>query len=116
MQLEDLVAGSQRVQLGPPGRIFEGIVRAIVGTPSDDVPKVAALVVVLREERPHGRRAFGENPPFDAVIQNTAKNATDVKLAIADATGKPVRQLSVLGGAGIRTAGWGLRGSGLGSV
>jgi hypothetical protein len=51
MQLEDLVARPQRMQLRPAGRVLEGIVRAIVGTPSDDVLKVAALVVVLREER-----------------------------------------------------------------
>ena len=52
---------------------------------------------------------LGENPPFEAVIQFTAKDATDVKLAIADANGKAVRQLSVPGGAGIRTACWDLR-------
>ena len=52
---------------------------------------------------------LGENPPFDAVIQYTAKDATDVKLSIADASGKQIRQLSVPGGAGIRTACWDLR-------
>ena len=52
---------------------------------------------------------LGENPPFDAVMQFTAKDATDVKLAIADPSGKPVRQLSVPGGAGVRTACWDLR-------
>jgi len=52
---------------------------------------------------------LGENPPFDAVIQYTAKDATDVKLSIADSTGKQMRQLSVPGGAGIRTACWDLR-------
>ena len=62
MQLEDLVAGPQRMQLRPSGRVLEGIVRAIVGAPSDHVPKIAALVVVLREERLHRRFAVGENP------------------------------------------------------
>ena len=64
MQLEDLVARPQRMQLRPAGRVLEGIVRAVVGTPSDDVLKVAALVVVLREERFRRRHAVSENPPL----------------------------------------------------
>ena len=56
MQLEDLVARSQRMQLRPAGRVLERIVRAVVGAPSDDVLEVAALVVVLREERLHRRQ------------------------------------------------------------
>ena len=64
MQLEDLVARPQRMQLRPAGRVLEGIVRAVVGAPSDEVPKVAALVVVLREERFRRRYAVGENPPL----------------------------------------------------
>ena len=65
MQLEDLVARSQRMQLRPAGRVLERIVRAVVGAPSDDVLEVAALVVVLREERLHRRQAVGENPPLE---------------------------------------------------
>jgi len=52
---------------------------------------------------------LGENPPFEAVIQYTARDATDVKLSITDSAGKPVRQLSAPGGAGVRTVCWDLR-------
>src|SRR5262245_5329947 len=52
------------MQLRPAGRVLEGIVRTIVGTPSYEVPKVAALVVVLREVRFRRRYAVSENPPL----------------------------------------------------
>src|SRR5262245_18413415 len=50
------------MQLRPASGVLEGIVRTIVGTPSYEVPKVAALVVVLREERFRRRYAVSENP------------------------------------------------------
>src|SRR6185503_13112644 len=52
------------MQLRPASRILEGIVGTIVGAPSYEVPKVAALVVVLREERFRRRYAVSENPPL----------------------------------------------------
>ena len=78
MQLKDLVAGPQRMQLRPPGRVLEGIVRAVVGTPSDDVPKIAALVVVLREERSRRRNAVSENPPLQRCPLGRGHGAGDV--------------------------------------
>jgi len=55
---------------------------------------------------------LGENPPFDAVIPFYLKSAaTDVRLTVADAAGKSVRELAV--GArsqpGLETACWDLR-------
>src|SRR4030095_2955689 len=64
MELEDLVARPQRVQLRPAGRVLEGIVGAVVGAPSDEVRKVAALVVVLREKGFRRGYAVSENPPL----------------------------------------------------
>lgn len=55
---------------------------------------------------------LGENAPFDGVIQFYLKTpASDVKLAIADAAGHSVRDLSVdtRGTSGIETACWDLR-------
>ena len=78
MQLEDLVARPQRMQLRPAGRVLEGIVRAVVGAPSDDVPKVAALVVVLREERFHRRDAVSENPPLQRCPLGRGHGSGDV--------------------------------------
>src|SRR5688572_13991450 len=52
------------MQLRPAGRVLEGIVGTVVGAPSDDVPEVAALVVVLREECFRRGYAVSENPPL----------------------------------------------------
>ena len=47
IQLQDLVAAAERVQLGPAGEVLERVVGAVVGAPAQHALHVAAFVVIL---------------------------------------------------------------------
>ena len=63
--LEHVIVGSQRVQFGPVVEIFERVVRAVIGAPTHEALKVAAVVEVFLEELPACRHVVGQELPLE---------------------------------------------------
>src|SRR5439155_11407761 len=52
---QNFVASSKRVKCRPAGKVFESIVRSVVGSPAQDALDVTAIVVILVVELLHRR-------------------------------------------------------------
>ena len=65
VHLQDLVAGAQRVQLGPLVEVLEGVVGSVVRPPAHEALQVAAVVEVLLEEFAAGGGVAGQELPLE---------------------------------------------------
>jgi hypothetical protein len=84
---EDVVAGAQRVELGPTVEVLERIVRPVIGAPAHEALEVAAVVEVFVEELAAGRHVVGEELPLENRPSRRVHAGVDANGAIVNLRG-----------------------------